>query len=164
MLRKKKFLVPTLIAAALLLQVALSFRYTGKDCCGLVGNTVETWAPTSMVLLRYGLPDERHVSRESNQRIYTYNHAELFGKRASMEFYFSRGRVYWIRATIWEDTEEVYRTACETIRAACEDLRGFRVRETDDGCEIGSDLGPPFKNADLSLLDDRLVIDIIEQR
>ncbi len=157
MLRKKKLLVPALIAVALLLQVALSFRYTGKDCCGLVGNTVETRAPTSMVLLRFGLPDERYQSRADRQRIYTYNDVELFGKRASMDFYFSRGRVWWIRATIWEDAEEVYRTAYE-------DLRGFRVQETDDGCEIGSDLGPPFKNAKLSLLDDRLVIDVTEQR
>ncbi len=164
MLRKKKTLIPALIAVALLLQLALSFRYTGKDCCGLVGNHVETWAPTSMVLLRFGLPDERYQSRADRQRIYTYNDVELFGKRASMDFYFSRGRVWWIRATIWEDAEEVYRTACETVRAAYEDLRGFRVQETDDGCEIGSDLGPPFKNAKLSLLDDRLVIDVTEQR
>lgn len=162
--RKKKNLIPVLIAAAMAVQMLAGLRYTGEDCCGLVGNKVKTWAPVSTVLLRCGLPDERHVSRESSQLIYTYNDAELFGKRASLAFYLSHGRVYWIRATIWEDAEEVYRTACGTIRAACEDLRGFRVRETDDGCEMGSDLGPPFKNTALSLLDDRLIIDVTEQR
>lgn len=162
-LRKSRVFL-LIIAVLLIVQTILSFRYTGKDCCGVVGLKVKTWAPASIVMLRYGLADSRYVNQETNLRSYTYNDVQLFGRKATIEFYISRFRAYWIRATILEDPEGAYREACESIREANQDRKGFEIRETADGCEMGSPLGPPFFSADLSLLDDSLVIDITEQR
>ena len=153
-----------IIVILLIVQMLLGLRYAGKDCGGIAGLKVRAGAPASLVLLRYGLPDERYVNRETDLRSYTYNDEELFGQKATIEFYMARLRAYWIRATIQEDPEEVYELACESIRKANEDLEGFAIRPTDDGCEMGSPLGPPFANTDLSLLEDRLVIDLTEQR
>ena len=161
---RKTRVLALIIVVLLIVQMVLSFRYTGKDCCGVAGLKVRAGAPASIVLLRYGLPNERYVNRETNLRSYTYNDEQLFGRKASIEFYMSRFRAYWIRATILEDPEGAYREACESIREANQDRKGFEIRETADGCEMGSPLGPPFFSADLSLLDDRLVIDITEQR
>ena len=164
-MRLRKSRVFLLIVAVLLIaQTILSFRYTGKDCCGVEGLRVRTWAPASIVMLRYGLADNRYVNQETNLRSYTYNDVQLFGRKASIEFYISRFRAYWIRATILEDPEGAYREACESIREANKARKGFEIRETADGCEMGSPLGPPFFSMDLSLLDDHLVIDITEQR
>ncbi len=161
---RKTRVLALIIVVLLIVQTALSFRYTGKDCCGVVGLKVGTWAPASIILLRYGLPDERYVNQETNLRSYTYNDELLFGRKASIEFYMSRFRAYWIRVTILEDPEAVYKIACESIKRANEKLKGFEIRPTDDGCEMGSPLGPPFVNTDLSLLEDRLVIDLTWQR
>lgn len=164
-MRLRKSRVFLLIVTVLLIaQMILSFRYTGKDCCGVEGLRVRTWAPASIVMLRYGLANNRYVNQETNLRSYTYNDVQLFGRKASIEFYISRFRAYWIRATILEDPEGAYCEACESIRETNKARKGFEIRETADGCEMGSPLGPPFFSTDLSLLDDRLVIDITEQR
>ena len=161
---RKTRVLALIIVVLLIVHTALSFRYTGKDCCGVAGLKVRAGAPASIVLLRYGLPNERYVNRETNLRSYTYNEEQLFGRKASIEFYMSRFRVYWIRVTIPEDPEEGYELACKSIKRANENLKGFEIRPSDDGCEMGSPLGPPFVNTDLSLLEDRLVIDLTEHR
>ena len=59
-MRLRKSRVFLLIVAVLLIaQTILSFRYTGKDCCGVEGLRVRTWAPASIVMLRYGLAKNR---------------------------------------------------------------------------------------------------------
>ncbi len=116
------------------------------------------------VMLRYGLGDERYVNPETNLRSYTHNDELLFGREASIEFFMSSFHACWIRATILKDPEGAYREACESIREANKARKGFEIQETADGCEMGSSLGPPFFSADLSLPDERQVIDITEHR
>ena len=100
-LRNKIYCILVLIAVVVLLsQVDLTLRYTGKDCCGIVGNKVRTWAPVSAVLLCNGFPNERSVSTVSNERSYIYDNVKLFDRNASIEFIIAVGRVVEIKATI----------------------------------------------------------------
>ena len=123
------FRILALIAAvALLSQVVLSLRYTGKNCCGIVGNKIQTWAPVSAVLLCNGFPNERSVSTVSNERSYIYDNVKLFDRNASIEFIIAVGRVVEIKATITEDAEEIYPLACDKIRETYEDWDGFTVQ------------------------------------
>lgn len=161
--RRRNRLIFMLIAAALLAQVALGFRYTGKDCCGIVGNRVKTFAPTSMVLLRYGLPDERQADRRSQHLSYTYRDMKLFGREAEITFDMEKFRVYQITVTL-EEGGELYPTARESIRRAYAGKRGFQLEEREDGCAMDTTVGPPWHHADLRLEDESLVITIIEQR
>ncbi len=164
MLRKTKNRIIMLIALALLLQTGLSFRYTGKDCCGIIGNRVKTRAPTSMVLLHYGLPDERRADRRSQHLSYAYHDVELFGREAEIAFDMAKFRVYQITVTIPTDGEAVYPEARESIRGAYADKRGFQLEEREDGCTMDNTVGPPWYHADLRLEDDSIVITLTEQR
>ena len=161
---RKNRLILILIAAALLTQVVLGFRYTGKDCCGIVGNRVKTFAPTSMVLLRCGLPDERQADRRSQHLSYTYRDAVLFGREAEITFDMAKFRVYQITVTIEEGAEELYPTALESVRQAYAGKRGFQFEEREDGCTMDTTVGPPWHHADLRLDGDSLTITLIEQR
>ena len=40
-----------MIVVLLIAQTLLSFRYTGKNCCGVAGLKVRTWSPASIVML-----------------------------------------------------------------------------------------------------------------
>ena len=162
--RRRNRLIFILIAAALLAQVALGFRYTGKDYCGIVGNRVKTFAPTSMVLLRYGLPDERQADRRSQHLSYTYRDMKLFGREAEITFDMAKFRVYQITVTLEEGAEELYPTALESVRQAYAGKRGFQFEEREDGCAMDTTVGPPWYHADLRLDDGSLAITIIEQR
>ena len=152
------FRILALIAAvALLSQVVLSLRYTGKNCCGIVGNKIQTWAPVSAVLLCNGFPNERSVSTVSNERSYIYDNVKLFDRNASIEFIIAVGRVVEIKATITEDAEEIYP---ETY----EDWDGFTVQENENGCKMDNHIGPPWIFADIAVQNNILTIDITEQR
>ena len=159
------FRILALIAAvALLSQVVLSLRYTGKNCCGIVGNKIQTWAPVSAVLLCNGFPNERSVSTVSNERFYTYNNVRLFDRNASIEYIIAAGRVAEIKATITEDAEEIYPLACDKIRETYEDWDGFTVQKSKDGCKMDNHIGPPWIFADIAVQNNILTIDITEQR
>ena len=152
------FRILALIAAvALLSQVVLSLRYTGKNCCGIVGNKIQTWAPVSAVLLCNGFPNERCVSTVSNERFYTYNNVRLFDRNASIEYIIAAGQVAEIKATITEDAEDC-------IRENYEDWNGFTVQENENGCKMDNHIGPPWIFADISIQSNILTIDIVEQR
>ena len=153
-----------IVAVALLSQVVLSLRYTGKNCCGIVGNKIRTWAPVSAVLLRNGFPNERFVSTVSNERCYTYDNVKLFDKNALIEYIIAAGRVVEIKATILEDAEEICPLACDYIRETYEDLDGFTVQETENGCKMDNYIGPPWIFADIAVQNNILTIDIVEQR
>ena len=151
-------------AVALLPQVVLTLRYTGKDCCGIVGNKIRTWAPVSAVLLRNGFPNERRVSSVSNERSYLHDNMKLFDKNASIEYIIAAGQVAEIKATITEDAEEIYPLACDCIRETYEDWNGFTVQETENGCKMDNHIGPPWIFADIAVQNNILTIDIVEQR
>ena len=164
-LRNRIYCILALIAVvALLSQVDLTLRYTGKDCCGIVGNKVRTWAPVSAVLLCNGFPNERSVSTVSNERSYIYDNVKLFDRNASIEFIIAVGRVVEIKATITEDAEEIYPLACDCIRETYEDWNGFTVQETENGCKMDNHIGPPWIFADIAVQNNILTIDITEQR
>ena len=144
----RRIRILALIAAvALLSQVVLTIRYTGKNCCGISGNKIRTWAPVSTILLRNGFPDERCVSTVSNERFYTYNNVRLF-----------------IKATITDDAEEIYPLACDYIRENYEDWNGFTVQKTKNGCKMNNHIGPPWIFADIAVQNNILTIDIVEHR
>ena len=165
MVSKRLTRILALIAAvALLPQVVLTLRYTGKDCCGIVGNKIRTWAPVSAVLLRNGFPNERRVSSVSNERSYLYDNMKLFDKNASIEYIIAAGQVAEIKATITEDAEEIYPLACDCIRETYEDWNGFTVQETENGCKMDNHIGPPWIFADIAVQNNILTIDIVEQR
>lgn len=165
MVSKKIFRILALIASvALLPQVVLTIRYTGKNCCGIVGNKIRTWAPVSAVLLCNGFPNERSVSCVSNEQCYTYDNVKLFDKNASIEYIIAAGRVVEIKATILEDAEEICPLACDCIRETYEDWDGFTVQETENGCKMDNHIGPPWIFADISIQSNILTIDIVEQR
>lgn len=159
------FRILTLIAAVVLLsQVVLSLRYMGKNCCGIVGNKIRTWAPVSAVLLCNGFPNERSVSCVSNERCYTYDNVKLFDKNASIEYIIAAGRVVEIKATILEDAEDSCPLACDYIRETYEDWDGFTVQKSKDGCKMDNHIGPPWIFADIAVQNNILTIDITEQR
>ena len=161
----RRIRILALIAAvALLSQVVLTIRYTGKNCCGIVGNKIPTWAPVSAVLLCNGFPNERSVSCVSNERCYTYDNVKLFDKNASIEYIIAAGRVAEIKATITDDAEEIYPLACDYIRENYEDWNGFTVQKTKNGCKMDNHIGPPWIFADISIQSNILTIDIVEQR
>ena len=165
MVSKRITRILALIAAvALLPQVVLTLRYTGKDCGGIVGNKIRTWAPVSAVLLRNGFPNERRVSSVSNERSYLYDNMKLFDKNASIEYIIAAGQVAEIKATITEDAEEIYPLACDCIRETYEDWNGFTVQETENGCKMDNHIGPPWIFADIAVQNNILTIDIVEQR
>lgn len=165
MVSKRLYRILALIAAAALLsQVVLGLRYTGKDCCGIVGNKVRTSAPVSTVLLCDGFPNERYVSTVSNECSYIYDNMRLFDRNASIEYIIAAGRVVEIKATITEDAEEIYPWACDCIRENYEDWDGFTVQETENGCKMDNHIGPPWIFADISVQNNILTIDIAEQR
>ena len=161
----RRIRILALIAAvALLSQVVLTIRYTGKNCCGIVGNKIRTWAPVSAVLLRNGFPNERSVICVSNERCYTYDNVKLFDRNASIEYIIAAGRVVEIKATITEDAEEIYPLACDRIRETYEDWDGFTVQKSKDGCKMDNHIGPPWIFADIAVQNNILTIDITEQR
>ena len=162
---KRLYCIIALIAVVVLLsQVDLTLRYTGKDCCGIVGNKIQTWAPVTAVLLCNGFPNERCVSTVSNERSYIYDNVKLFDRNASIEYIIAAGRVVEIKATITEDAEEIYLLACDCIRETYEDWDGFTVQETENGCKMDNHIGPPWIFADISVQNNILTIDIVEQR
>lgn len=165
MVSKRIFRILALIAAvALLPQVVLALRYTGKNCCGIVGNKIRTWAPVSAVLLRNGFPNERRVSSVSNERSFLYDNVKLFDKNASIEYIIAAGRVVEIKVTVLEDAEEIYPLACDCIWENYEDWNGFTVQENENGCKMDNHIGPPWIFADISIQSNILTIDIVEQR
>ena len=162
---KRIFRILALIAAvALLSQVVLTIRYTGKNCCGIVGNKIQTWAPVSAVLLCNGFPNERSVSTVSNERSYIYDNVKLFDKNALIEYIIAAGRVVEIKATILEDAEEICPLAYDYIRETYEDWDGFTVQKSKDGCKMDNHIGPPWIFADIAVQNNILTIDIVEQR
>ena len=165
MSRNTKKIILALLVLILAVQFIRSFRYTGQSCCGIPGNRVDVHAPSSMVLLRCGLPDQRSLVGNSQILCYTYQNAELFGRSAEISYYFSKFRVYWIRAAFRNqaDVQELYQTAVESIGEHYQKLKGYRTLETDDGVILGTD-GPPEVNADLSVIGDTLLIDVTCQK
>jgi len=165
MSRNTKKIILALLVLILAVQFIRSFRYTGQSCCGIPGNRVDVHAPSSMVLLRCGLPDQRSLVGNSQILCYTYQNAELFGRSAEISYYISKFRVYWIRVTFQnqEDVEALYQTAVESIGEHYQNLKGYRTLETDDGVILGTD-GPPKVNADLSVIGDTLLIDVTYQK
>ena len=165
MSRKTKKIILVLLVLILAAQLIRSFRYSGQNCCGIPGNRVDVHAPSSVVLLRWGLPDERSLVRSTHILCYTYKNAELFGRKAEISYYISKFRVYWIRVTFQnqEDVEALYQTAVESIGEHYQNLKGYRTLETDDGVILGTD-GPPEVNADLSVIGSTLLIDVTYQK
>ena len=165
MSRKTKKIILVLLVLILIVQLIQSLRYTGQNCCGIPGNRVDIHAPSSMVLLRCGLPDQRSAVGNSHILCYTYQNAELFGRSAEISYYISKFRVYWIQITFrdQEDVQDLYQTAVESIGEHYQKLKGYRTLETDDGVILGTD-GPPKVNADLSVIGDTLLIDVTYQK
>ena len=165
MSRKTKKIILALLLLILAARIIQSFLYTGQNCCGIPGNRVDVHAPSSMVLLRCGLPDQRSLVRSTHILCYTYKNAELFGRKAEISYYISKFRVYWIQVTFrdQEDVQGLYQTAVESIGEYYQKLKGYRVLETDDGVVLGTD-GPPEVNADLSVNGSTLLIDVTYQK